>query len=195
MQLDYCDFVDQLTSYLATLNEHIEAHILGQMLNGGDVYYSPYFEFDLVTVTDLCKVFSADPALWSDLRHAVDAHRQKTHWTVLLEHVYAVGQLTGKLKLLEQGLSCPCAEDRRRLAEHLNCIDGEIELCRHLADRRDLAMRINANSDFPLTDGLSLRGLTYIFGEQPELWIAFQRLVFVSVSSPIRCLSLKRTKS
>jgi hypothetical protein len=193
MQPDYCDFVDHLASRLAAINEHIEAHILSQMIGGGDVYYSPYFEFGLVTVTDLCKILSADVMLWSDFQRAVESHRQKTHWTVLLEHVYAVGQLTGKMKLLEQGLSCPSADERRRLAEHLNCLDGEIGLCRHLADRRDLAMRINTNAGFPLTDGLSLRGLTYIFGEQPELWSAFQPLVFVSANPPIRCLSLKRT--
>ncbi|HZZ82168.1 MAG TPA: hypothetical protein VFE62_26960 [Gemmataceae bacterium] len=177
MQLDYCDFVDQLASCLATINERIEAHVLSQMIAGGDVYYSPYFEFDLVTVMDLCKVLSADPALWADFRRAVEAHRPSTHWTILLEHVHGVGQVTGKLKLLEQGLSCPAADDRRRLAEHLNCLDGEIGLCRLLADRRDLAMRINANAGFPLTDGLSVRGLTYVLGEHPCLLDALQVLV------------------
>jgi hypothetical protein len=110
----------------------------------------------------------------------------------LLEHVYAVGQLLGKLKLLEQGLSCPSPDDRKRLAEHLNNLDGEIAVCRHLADRRDLARRINANVEIPLIDGLCVRGLTYILGGKPELRHAFRTLVIGARGAFTGCLMTKR---
>jgi len=68
-------------------------------------------------------------------------------------------------------------EERRRLAEFLNCLDGEIAYCLERADRRGLAARINEAAGFPLIDGLTMRGLTYVLGEQAPLWLYFQGLV------------------
>jgi hypothetical protein len=85
---------------------------------------------------------------------------------------------------LEQGLAGYTAEDRRRLAEYFNFIDGEIALCRKLADRRSLAARINKAAQWPLIDGLTLRGLTFVFGENDELWHEFEALVDAAGTAP-----------
>lgn len=135
------------------------------------------FEVDGDTVDAIVDVLSTDADLWHDFTSAIEAHRPSTHWSVLVGHALAVGQLTAKLSLLEQRLLGPSAEDRRQLAEQLNCVDGEIGLCRHLADRRHLATRINEHAGFPFIDGLMVRGLSFILGEYAGLWRDFQVLV------------------
>jgi hypothetical protein len=94
-----------------------------------------------------------------------------------LEHVYTVARLEGKLRMLEQGISCPAPDDRHRLTEYLNSLDGEIAFCKHMADRRQLAARVNCAAGLPLIDGLSMRGLTFALGEEPDLWAGFQGLI------------------
>jgi hypothetical protein len=136
-----------------------------------------HFEIDVETVRRLGESLSRNSRLWCDFQRAIQAHRRSTHWTMLVEHVYSVSQLQGKLRFLELGLSCQSAHERRRLAEHINCLDGEIGLCQDLADRRDLAARINKDANLPLIDGLTLRGLTYVFGEHADVWRDFQSLV------------------
>jgi hypothetical protein len=177
MRTGYDVFADQLAQRFAALSDMIEACILAEMISSGDTYCSYHFEIDALTIRGMGKILQADSMLWTDFQRAVQDHRKLMHWTMLLEHVYEVGNLEGKLRLLEQGLSCPSAEDRRRLAAHLNCIDGEIGLCRDLADRRGLAARIGKAVGFPLIDGLILRGLTYVLGEHTDLRHDFQSLI------------------
>jgi hypothetical protein len=177
MRTGFDAFADRLAQHLAALSAKIEDCILTQMISGGDSYCSCCFEVEVLTLRGLGEIFQADPLLWTDFRRAVQDFRASLHWTKLLEHVYEVGNLEGKLRLLQQGLSCPSAEDRRRLASHLNCLDGEIDLCRELADRRNLAGRISRAAGFPLIDGLTLRGLTFVLGEHADLWNDFQSLV------------------
>jgi hypothetical protein len=98
-----------------------------------------------------------------------------------VEHVFTVGNLEAKLNLLEQEQALTTGEDRRLLAERVNFVDGEIAFCRDLADRRDLAARVNGAADFPVVDGLTMRGLTYLFGEDSALWHDFQGLVAESI--------------
>lgn len=167
----------ELTQRFAAIREMIEAHILAQMLAGGDTFYSYRFEIDVATIRGLIHVFQVDERLWVDVHTAVQAHRELTHWTMLPEHVYAVGNLMGKLMLLEQSLSCHARDDRRLIAEHVNGIDGEIGFCEDLADRRDLAKRVNRAIGHPLIDGLSLRGLTYVLGVHAGLLDALRALV------------------
>jgi hypothetical protein len=170
-------FADQLARRLAALSAKIEACILTEMISGGDTYCSYHFEVDAPTLRGLGEVFRADPVLWEQFQRVVYDYRPWLHWTKLLDHVYEVGNLEGKLKMLEQGLSCPAAQDRRRLAAYLNCIDAEVGLCRELADRRGLAGRISQAAGYPLMDGLSLRGLAYVLGEDADLWQEFQSFV------------------
>jgi hypothetical protein len=177
MRTEYAEIADWLKRCFADLSERVEACILAQMISGGDSYYSYRFEVDVLTLQGLGEILRADAPLWADFRRVVLDFRASLHWTKLLEHVYEVGNLEGKVKFLGQGLSCPSAEDRRRLAAHLNCLDGEIGFCRELADRRNLAGRISRAAGFPLIDGLSLRGLAYVLGEHADLWHDFRSLV------------------
>jgi hypothetical protein len=93
-------------------------------------------EVDVLTLQGLGEILRADAPLWADFRRAVQDFRASLLWTKLLEHVYEVGNLEGKGKLLGPGLWCPSAEDRRRLAAHQNCLDGEIGFCRELVHAR-----------------------------------------------------------
>jgi hypothetical protein len=121
--------------------------------------------------------FQEDAQLWTDLQNAVLAHRPEHHWRTLVEFVCEIAHLNGQLYYLEQGFSCPCPEDRRLLAHRLNCLDGEIAVRHVLADRRNLAERVNKAAGYPLIDGLTMRGLTFVLGEQSDLWRDFQALV------------------
>jgi hypothetical protein len=177
MRTDYETFADRLAQRFAELSDGIEAYVLAEMISGGDTFCSYQFEIDALTLWGLGDAFQRDGLLWTDFQRVVRDHRKLTHWTTLVEHVYEVGNLEGKLRLLGQGLSCPSAEDRRRLAAHLNCIDGEIALCRELADRRGLAARVCRAAGFLLLDGLNLRGFTFVLGEHADLWHDFQSLV------------------
>jgi len=177
METSYRKCADRLARCFAAINESVEEQILGQMIVGGDTFCAFRFEVEVESLTGICRVLAKNSRLWTDFQRAVQGHRKRTHWTMLVEHVFTVGNLEGKLKLLEQTISCPSAWDRRVLAEHLNRIDGEIAITRNLADRRDLATRINEEADFPLIDGLSLRGVTFVFGEHSDLWREFQWLI------------------
>jgi hypothetical protein len=177
MGIVYEAFADRLAQRFAALSDLIEGYVLAERISAGDTFCSYHFEIDAPTLRGLGALFQADTLLWADFRRAVQDHRKFMHWTMLVEHVYEVGNLEGKLRLLEQGVSCPSTGDRRRLAAHLNCLDGEIGLCRELADRRGLAARIRRAAGFPLLDGLNLRGLTYVLGEHADLWHDFQALV------------------
>jgi hypothetical protein len=180
-------FVGELGQRLATMGELIEATILARMLSGGDTFCAYRFELAAVTLRGLMQALQRDARLWGDFRRTIEAHRPATHWTMLLEHVYTVGNLLGKLKLLEPLLACRAPEDRRQLAEQLNRIDGEVTFCQHLADRRNLAARINQALEFPLIDGLTLRGLIFVFGDDASLWSDFQALVTCSSHFRVTC--------
>ena len=174
------EIADRIMLCFRAFNE-IEAQIQALLAAEGGYFCSFHFEVRAEMVQRLREIFSRDSRLWNDFLQAIHAHRRSTHWTILLEHVYSVTQLKGKLGFLELGFSCPSASERRRLAEHVNCIDGEIGFSLDLADRRGLAARINKEAEFPLIDGLSLRGLMYIFGEHVLVWRDFQTLVEESV--------------
>jgi hypothetical protein len=120
--------------------------------------------------------------LWGDFGRAIHAHRSATHFTILIEQALFVGQLQGKLKLLQARLDMMPAGQREGLINYLNRIDGEAALCRDLADRRDLGLRINLHAGIPLMDGLTLRALTYVFGEHADVWTDFKALVEASVA-------------
>jgi len=174
--------VGELGRSLAALGVMIEASIFDHMLSCEDTFCAYRFELEAFTLRGLTQALQCDARLWEDFRRAIEAHRPATHWTMLLEHVYTVGNLHGKLKLLERSLTYTAPIDRRRLAEHLNSLDGEMCFCQHLADRRDLAGRINEAMDFPLIDGLMLRGITFVLGEDESLWRDFQSLVECSIT-------------
>jgi hypothetical protein len=135
------------------------------------------FEVDADTIERVGYVLSSVADLWQDFQRAMDDHRPSSHWQSLMEHALAVGQLQAKLSLLEVRFLGSSADDRRRLADQVNCVDGEIGWCRHLADRRHLATRINEHAGFPLIDGLTLHGVMFIFGEHADQWRAFQVLI------------------
>src|SRR5262249_26134169 len=151
-------------------------YIVSEMISDGDTFCSYQFEADTLALRCMIEAFKCDSQLWSDFQEAVDAHRQTAHWEMLLEHVYAVGNLLGKLKLLELGME-NSTKDRRRLSERLNCIDGEIGLCQDLADRRDLAARLRVAVGLPVVDGLVMRAITYVLGADAELWRDFRLLM------------------
>jgi hypothetical protein len=174
-------FAEKLAPRFAALSERIEEQVLSEMLSGGDTFCSYHFEIDGLTIQNVVGLFQGHSRLWADFERAVQAFRKTTHWAMLLEHVYQVGKLLGKLRLLEQGLADHAAEDRRRLADHLNALDGEIAFCQELADRRNLAGQINEAAGFAIMDGLTLRGLTYVLGERPDLWQDLQGLVESSI--------------
>jgi hypothetical protein len=181
-------FVDRLAQCFTTVSELVEAHILAEMISGGDTFGAYRFEADAVILDGLVASLRSQPSLWIDFQQAVEGLRQSSHWTRLLEHVYGIGTLHGQLWLLQQGLSCPSEDDRCRLAAYLNGLDGEIAARQDRADRRGLAARVNQAAGYPLIDGLTLRGLTYVLGEDPELWLAFRLLVGVSADElPRRC--------
>jgi hypothetical protein len=169
--------VERVAQHFETIGFLAEDRILSQMIQSGDVFCSYHFEADADTLRRLSEILTADRYLWADFRHAVEAHREARHWTALVEHVFEIGKLEGKLRFLEQGLSCLCPIERRALASQLNSIDGEMAVCRDLADRRNLAARVNRTAESPLIDGLTVRGLTYVFGEDPGLWQAFRAIV------------------
>jgi hypothetical protein len=155
----------------------IEEQNLEPMSLCGELFCTIHFDFDEPIASNVIAILASDPALWSDFQHAVRAHRPSTHSTMLLEHVFAIGKLLGKSLTLDQGLYNSARADRRQLSEYLNSLDGEIAFCRDLADRRSLAARINCNAGSPIIDGLTLRALTYVFGDDPELWREFQSMV------------------
>lgn len=180
MSAAYVALTDQLAERFADLSEAVESHILAEMISGGDTFYAYRFEADIVTMTGLVAALRSDRGLWTDFQCAVEGFRPSTHWTVLLEHVYTLGNVQGKLKLLEQGISCPSEDDRREVAAYLNRLDGEVATLQELADRRGLAMRVNRAAGFPLINGLTMRGLTFVLGDDVELWHAFRSLVAVA---------------
>src|SRR5262249_42993782 len=139
MSADYREFSSRLTRHFAALGEMIEVQILSEMIAAGDTFCSIYFELDEQTVRTLVEVFTSDSELWGDFQQAIEAHRQSAHWTALLEHVFEVGKLQGKLVVLERATVYPPEEDRVELAEYFNSIDGEIAFCREFADRRNFA--------------------------------------------------------
>jgi hypothetical protein len=177
MKAQYQQFVEDLTQRFAVLSALIEDHIFAQMLVSGDTFCTCHFDIDVPTICGLVHAFQIDKCLWADFQAAVQAHRKSTHWHTLLEHVYVVGSLMGKLRFLDHSLSCPSPNDRRLVAERLNSLDGEIAYCQDLADRRDLAKRVTRAIGFPLIDGLTLRGFTYVLAEHPALLFALRALV------------------
>ncbi len=177
MKTAYEAFTDQLARRFTSLSDKIDATILAQMISGEDVLYCLRFELDAPAVGGLVKVFRSDSRLWHDFTRAIASHRQLTHWKTLFEDTHEVGNLQGKLKLMEAGLSSSSAEDRSRRAKQLNCIDGEIAYCRDLADRQGLASQVCRLAGFPLIDGLTMRALTYVLGEHGKLWQELQALV------------------
>jgi hypothetical protein len=168
---------DVLLECFADTGELIEDHLRDLMISRRDAFCSYFFDIDVWTIRGLVAVFQADSPIWIDFRRAIQSHRRAIHWATLAEHVHEVGTLLARLALLQTDLSRGSADDRRRVAAQLNFMDGEIAVCRDMADRRDLAMRISRASGFTLIDGLTLRGLTYILGEHPTLWNDFQLLV------------------
>jgi hypothetical protein len=95
--------------------------------------------------------------------------------------------LHGQLRDLEQGPTCRCPDDRRLLAHRLNCLDGEIAVRHVLADRRNLAERVNKAAGCPLIDGLTMRALTFVLAEHADLWREFQALVVPSLPTLGHC--------
>jgi hypothetical protein len=168
---------ERLAPHLLALSVQIEDTILAQMLKGEDTFCSYRFDVDVGMICGMVEMLREDARLRTDFREAVEAYRRSTHWQVLLERIYKLGNLQGKLRLLEREVTCYPPEERGRLAEHLNCLDGEIALCQDLADRRQLASRISAGAGYPLIDGLTIRGMTYILGDHLELWRTFQSLI------------------
>src|SRR5262249_38825288 len=132
----------------ASLRFEIGAHALGQMTT----------------------ILSSRPRLWADFQQAIQAHRETTHRTILLEHAVFVGKLQTTLHWLERQIGLSPRDTRQGLVYFANRVDGEIGWARDMADRRDLAERINEQAGIPLIDGLSMRALTYALGEDPDLW-------------------------
>jgi hypothetical protein len=177
MTADDLAFADRLECCFAALNARIERQFLAQLASGSDVFHSLCFDLDSASLDSLRRALSSDSELWSDFQIAVGAHRKSTHWNTLIEHVVSIGEIEGKLRVLESVSPSPSTGARRRMARYRNDLDGEIALCRHFADRRNLAAQINCSIGWPAIDGLTLRALTYLFGEHPELWAAFHRQV------------------
>src|SRR5262245_58132188 len=170
-------FEEELTEQFATLSEELESHVLARLLLECEPFSAYRFEIDSSTIRGLLHVFRTDHRLWADFQAAVCAHRRQTHWSMLVENVHAVGSLTGKQNLLDYLINCPGRDDRRATGDLLNDLGGEIAFCQELADRRDLAKRVNRAIGFPLIDGLLLRGLTYVLGENTCLLDALRALV------------------
>jgi hypothetical protein len=168
---------ERIALRFVAVNATMEAAILMQRSANDNPSVLFQFDVDAHTIERIAGILAQDADLWQTFQRAIQAHRPATHWAALLEHAIAVGQLQARLYFLEQGLLCSSKADRYFIAEHLNCVDGEIGLCRQLADRRDLARRINEISGFPFLDGLTLRGLTFLLGEHAELWRDFRALI------------------
>jgi hypothetical protein len=181
------EFVDEVHQLFAQMSILLESEVVAQMVAVGDTFCSYRFEIDVATVYGLVHVFRADERLWTDFCDAVRAHRTWTHRIILMEHVYSISKLTGKLLLLENSSIGRATDGRLQMAEHLNAIDGEIAYCHELADRRDLAKRVNDQIEFPLIDGLSMRGLTYLLGERGELFESLR--IFVRGERRSACIS------
>src|SRR5262245_52679114 len=132
-------FVDDVQQHFADMSVSIESDVLAQMVAIGDTFCSYRFEFDVATIRGLVWAFQSDNCLWTDFCDAVRSHRKWTHWLALMEHVYGISKLTGKLLLLENSIQSHTTNDRLQMADYLNALDGEIAFCQDLADRRDLA--------------------------------------------------------
>jgi hypothetical protein len=167
----------RLAHSFAALSLMAEEQILDHLISVGDAFCTYGFGVDAPMLRGLAARFQEDTRLWTDVQAAVQAHRPDWHWNTLVELIFEIAHLHGQLRYLELGLSCPCPEDRRRLANRLNRLDGEIAVRQTLADRRNLAGRVNQAAGFPLIDGLTMRGLTFVLAEDPELWRDFQALV------------------
>jgi hypothetical protein len=168
MRNTYQVITERIWRGFAEINAAIDAEIY--TCAGEGVFCLFRFEIDADTVGRICEILVEDADLRRALERAIQAHRSSSHWTTLVEHVLAVDQLQAKLACLEHGLSHFPADGRKQLVEQINCIDGEIGLCRRLADRRNIAARINERAGFPVIDGLTLRGLTFLLGEDEDLW-------------------------
>jgi hypothetical protein len=94
-----------------------------------------------------------------------------------VEFTYEIGNLEGQLRILQTYLASPCPDERERLARRLNELDGEIAARHVLADRRNLAGRVCKAAGFPLIDGLTMRGLTFVLAVDRELLLAWSSLV------------------
>jgi hypothetical protein len=177
---EYHDFTERLALCLTALHGAVEAHIRAHFVADGICFASVRFEIDTTATRQLARIFFDDRNLWGDFRRAIQAHRKATHFTILNEHALFIGQLQGRLEQLQIQLVMLPTGSREGLIHYLNRIDGETGLYRDLADRRDLACRINQNAGIPLIDGFSLRALTYVFGEHSDVWQDFQSLVGTS---------------
>jgi hypothetical protein len=170
-------FAPRLAQVFAALTRRVEEQIWEQLLSAGDTLCNYCFEVDAQTLRGLVARLQEDAQLWTDVQNAVLAHRADRHWTMLVEFVYEITNLQGTLYYLEQGFSSLCPGDRWRLANRLNCLDGEIAIRHDLADRRNLAGRVNKAANFPMIDGLTMRGLTFVLAEHADLWREFRALV------------------
>jgi hypothetical protein len=177
MSADFNAFADVLTHRLGVIGDLVEAHVFAHKLTYGDVFCSSRIEIDALTLQCIVETLRRDAQLWTDFQQAVRGHSYSRHWTTLVEHVFTVGSLRGKLMTIEAGSKRLSTQDRRRLADLLNCVDGEIAFCLDLADRRGLAARINASAGFPVIDGLAMRALTYLLAEFVNLWRDFRPFV------------------
>jgi hypothetical protein len=177
MSTEFDGFAACLAQSLSALSLRAEEEVLYQLISAGDTYCTYHFEVDAQTLRALVAVFQEDAQLRTDLQNAVAAHRPDRHWKALVEHVYEIANLNGQLHLLGLGFSFPRPEDRRRLANSLNYLDGEIAARHVLADRRNLAERVNKAAGYPVIDGLTMRGLTFVLAEHPNLWRGLQELI------------------
>jgi hypothetical protein len=183
MSTEFDAFAARLAHSFTVLSLRAEDHILEHLISAGDTLSTFPFEVDAQTLRSLVTRFQEDARLWTDVQNAVHAHRLDRHWQTLVEFIYEIANLHGQLCYLEQRFSCPCPEDRRRLASWLNSLDGEIAVRQVLADRRNLAERVNKATGYPMINGLTMRGLTFVLADSPDLWQEFQAFVEPSLAT------------
>jgi hypothetical protein len=187
MATDFDKFAARLAHSLAALSRRVKEQIPCQKIAGEDADYTFRFQIDAQTLRDLAAVLNEDRRLWTDFQNAIRAHQVDRHWRALVEFASEIGYLHGRLRNLEHGFSCRCLEYRRRLAIVLNCLEGEIAVRHVLADRRNLAGRVNKIAGYPVIDGLTMRGLTFDLAEHLDLWREFQALVERTLHRTERC--------
>jgi hypothetical protein len=176
MSAAYPSLVDRIVERLQPINEEIAALAL---TSGKSHRADTAFHVDGGIVGSVIGSFREDRALWADFRRALapylDALSHKTQQAAFRCQALAVADLQAGIVELQASLpQTLTADQRQQLRRDLNRLQRELRRARHVENLSRLAERINRHLEMPLVDGLLLRALAQVFGEDPDLWRVFQ---------------------
>lgn len=176
MNAGYQSLIDRIMARFQPINQEIAALAIGsENVDPADIA----FHVDGGVIGSIIGSFREDRALWSDFQRALepfaDPHTCKTQQAALESQALAVAELQGGITELQALLPQTLPVDQRQhLGRDLNRLQRELRRARHVENLSRLAERINRHLEMPFVDGLLLRALAQVFGDDLELWRAFR---------------------